>query len=343
MGAWRAIATHGFADLSPPEAQHAFLELPTNRAKYVGLVQDLGDYPERSPIGQRVPSAAEVDELTRAGGRWRGVVLLEDEAAARQAACAFERVYVLDPLYDTGALLYAAWHDPFIRDEHSRRLAEQAAGLVRLAPLLNSGTAVLAPDHLPGSWNPRPSCRRPRPTDDPRQVAGWSMRSAMVLLYWADRLDAVVCATSETVVAALRVALGQGAYARDLALAGAPPVEEVADWRTGHEDVLVAGWTRMRDAARRRPRRCVAELAEALEELPLVSVDRDWRVVLGESTLPEPAMLIRRVLNGQAPGREPGLPPRRLRRKPLCLLGSERFGSERLGQAGEDGAQPHAD
>jgi len=336
VGAWRAIATHGFADLSPPEAQHAFLELPTNRAKYVGLVQDLGDYPERSPIGPRTPSAAEIADLARAGGRWRAVVLLEDEPAARQAACAFERVYVLDPLYDTGALLYAAWHDPFIRDEHSRRLAEQAAGLVRLAPLLTSGTAVLAPDHLPGSWNPRPGWRRPRPTDNPRQVAGWWMRAAMVLVYWADRLDAVVCVTSGAVAGALHAALGQRIAAQDVAFGAPPPAEDVALWRTEHQADLVESWTRMRDVARRRPRRCVGELSSALQALPLGSLDRDWQLVLGESTLPEPVMLIRRLLNGQAPGREPALPRRRLRRRPLCL-----FGSERLAESAEDGAHPY--
>ena len=90
----------------------------------------------------------------------------------------------------------------------------------------------------------------------------------------------------------------------------------------------------MRDAAHRHPRRCVGEVSSALQELPLGSVDRDWRLVLGDNTLPEPVMLIRRVLNGQAPDSEPPLPRRRLRRRPLCLLGSER-----LTQSAEDGTQ----
>jgi len=338
VGAWQAIATHGFADLSPPEAQHAILELPTNRANYVGMLKDLGDYPARSPIGQRLPTEAEIAALARAGGRWRGVVLLDDDAAARQAAGAFDRVYVLDPLYDTGAMLYAAWHDQFIRDEHSRRLAEQAAGLVRLAPLLNAGTAVLAPDHLPGSWNPRPGWRRPRPTDNARQVAGWWMRAAMVLLYWADRLQAVVCATSEDVVAPLRMAIGRGAQTQRVALGSAPPVEELVEWRRVHKVELTPAWTEMRHAARRRPTRCVGELAGRLEALPLDGMqDRDWELLLGETTLPEPAMLIRRVLVGQEPGRVPPLPRRRLRRRPLCLLASQR-----LADPAEDGPQPDA-
>src|SRR5207244_2294586 len=134
--------------------------------------------------------------------------LLEDECALRTAAGLFNRVFVLDPFYDCGALLYAAWHDPTIKDEHSRCLAEQAGLLVRAAPLLNAGTAILAPDHLPGSWNPRPGWRKPRPSDDTRQVAGWWMRTALVLLYWADRLDAVVCTAHPEVAAALKIALG---------------------------------------------------------------------------------------------------------------------------------------
>src|SRR5229473_2119769 len=85
-GGWRAMASHGWADLSPPEAEHAILELPTNRAEYVGVLQDIGDYPRRSPIGHRVPDDDEVKALQTAAGRWRAVVLLEDERALRSAA-----------------------------------------------------------------------------------------------------------------------------------------------------------------------------------------------------------------------------------------------------------------
>src|SRR5947209_14258128 len=94
---WRALGARGFADLSPPEAEHAILELPTNRAEYVGVLQDIGDYPRRSPIGHRVPDADEVSALQKAAGRWRAVVLLEDERALRSAAGLFSRVFVLDP------------------------------------------------------------------------------------------------------------------------------------------------------------------------------------------------------------------------------------------------------
>jgi hypothetical protein len=317
---WRAIASHGFADLSPPEAQHALLELPTNRVEYIGVLQDLGDYPARSPIGPRLPTSAEIAALKRAGGRWRGVILLDDELAARQAACVFDRVFVLDPLFDTGALLYAAWHDPYVRDEHASRLAQQAAGLVRLAPLLNSGTALLAPDHLPGSWNPRPGWRQPRPGDHPRQLVAWSMRAALVLLYWADRLDGVVCTTRPDVVAALRVALGSPTRATTLAVGSPPSLEDVPAWRQDNASDVCAAWTELARVARRRSRRTMEGLVEALQWLPLESPATTWELALGAREVADPAMLIRRVLNGQDPQRQPRLPSVRLRRRPLCLL-----------------------
>jgi hypothetical protein len=289
---WRALAARGFADLSPPEAVHALLELPTDRAEYVGVLEDIGDYPARSPIGHRVPSEAEVAALCELNGSWRAVVLLEDERALRTTACLFDRAFVLDPFYDSGALLYAAWHDPIINDEHARRLADHAGRLVRAAPLLQAGTAVLAPDHLPGSWNPRPGWRQPRPTDRASELAGWWMRTALVLLYWADRLDGVVCTTRAEVVAALDVALGPGGAGWSFKTAEPPGIE------------------------------AALALREALA--PAVSIETHtttaWRLLLGDPGVPEPAMLIRRVLNGEPPDRAPRLPRKELRRAPLCLL-----------------------
>jgi hypothetical protein len=318
---WRAMASRGFADLSPPEAEHAMLELPTNRAEYVGVLQELGDYPARSPIGQRVPTKADVDALKRGGGPWRGVALLDDERAVCHAALLFDRVFVLDPFYDSGALLYAAWHDPYINDEHSRRLAEQAGWLVRLAPLFNSGTAVLAPDHLPGSWNPRPGWRKPRGNADRRQVAAWAMRSGLVLLYWADRLDAVACTDRTGIVAALEVALGGGMRSCTVELTEVSNAETAQNLRDEHSPELGDRWREMRRSTRRRSRHCLEDLAYAVSGLPLDGQAGMWRLAMGQSGVPEPAMLIRRVLNGQDPEREPPLPMRRLRRRPLCLLG----------------------
>jgi len=317
---WRAMTSHGFADLSPPEAEHAMLELPTNRADYVGVLQDLGDYPKRSPIGQRVPSQADVEALKRGGGPWRGVVLLEDDRAARHSAVLFDRVFVLDPFYDSGALLYAAWHDPYIKDEHSRRLAEQTGWLVRLAPLFNAGSAVLAPDHLPGSWNPRPGWRKPRGNTDQRQVAAWAMRNGLVLLYWADRLDAVACTTRLDVSVAMEVVLGLGAASITLELGDVSSAEEAQRFRDEHAMELCERWREMRHVSRRRPRRCLEDVAYVASRVALDGRVAGWRLMLGEASVPEPSMLIRRVLHGQDPEREPALPRRRLRRRPLCLL-----------------------
>jgi hypothetical protein len=318
------MARRGLADLSPPEAEHTVLELPTNRAEYVGVLQEIGDYPVRSPMGQRVPGDDEVAALARAAGRWRAVVLLEDERALRSAAGLFSRVFVLDPFYDSGALLYAAWHDPLIKDEHSRRLAEQAGLLVRAGPLLNAGTAVLTPDHLPGSWNPRPGWRKPRPTADNRQLAAWSMRTSLVLLYWADRLDGVVCTARTDVVAALDVALGPRATSSSLEVAEPARIDEAQMVRESIVGELGPRWAAIRRLSRRRARRGLEDVAYALtslsETLLHPTEQRSWRLALGETTLPDPALLIRRVLNGQEPEREPRLPHKKVRRRPLCLV-----------------------
>ena len=321
---WRALAARGFAELSPPEAQHAVLELATDRAQYVGVVQDLADYPARSPLGQRVPTQAEVDALRTLKGSWRAVLLLDDERALKTAACLFDRVFVLDPFYDCGGFLYAAWHDPLIDDEHSRRLADHARLLVGAAPLLNAGTAVLAPDHLPGSWSPRPGWRKPRPGDDARQLAGWSMRSALVLLYWAGRLDAVACAARDDIVAALQVAVGPGASGT-LELAEPHRLEAAQAARQEFAPHLCKCWRAARRIGRRRRTRARVEaLADILSSATAVLAEtnpaRAWRLLLGEASLPEPAMLLRRVLSGEDPEREPPLPRMELKRRPLCLL-----------------------
>jgi hypothetical protein len=321
---WRVMAARGLADLSPPEAEHSMLELPTNRAEYVSVLQDLGDYPARSPIGPRVPDDAEVAALSRGAGGWRAIVLLEDERALRCAVGLFSRVFVLDALYDCGALLYAAWHDPLIRDEHSRRLAEQAGLLVRIGSLLDAGTAVLTPDHLPGSWNPRPGWRKPRPLADAHQLAAWAMRTSLVMLYWADRLDGVVCTTRGDVIAGLDVALGTRATSTSLRLAEPACIDDARSARVAGLDQLGPRWAAVRRASRRRTRRRLGEVADELsgvsESLAHATNQRAWRLALGETALSDPALLIRRVLNGENPEREPRLPPKRIKRRPLCLL-----------------------
>jgi hypothetical protein len=318
------MAARGFADLSPPEAEHTLLELPVNRADYVGVLQEIGDYPARSPLGPRVPGDEEVAALSRVAGRWRAVVLLDDERALRSAAGLFSRVFVLDPLYDCGALLYAAWHDPIIADEDSRSLAEQAGLLVRAAPLLNTGTAILTPEHLPGSWNPRPGWRKPRPNADSRQRAAWSMRTSLVLLYWADRLDAVVCTARSDIVGALDVALGPPVMAGSLEMIEPLHIDDAQIAREAAVADLSVRWAAIRRLSRRRTRGCLDDVACALtglsESTQHVAERRLWRLALGETTLPDPALLIRRVLNGQDPDREPRLAAKKIRRRPLCLV-----------------------
>ncbi len=318
------MGAHGYADLSPPEAVHTFLELPTNRAQYVRVLQDMGDYPARSPIGHRVPADDEVAALVRGGGRWRAIVLLEDERALRSAAAIFSRVFILDPLYDSDALLYAAWHDPTIKDEHARRLAEQAGLLVRAAPLLNSGTGVLAPDHLPGSWNPRPGWRKPHSAANLRELAAWSMRTTLVLLYWADRLDGVVCTARSDIVAALDTVLGQRATSSAVDLPEPKRIDDAQAIRDEAVEHLSECWATMRRLSRLRARNRLADMAHALtslvEALGHTTEPRSWRLSLGETSVPDPALLIRRVLNGEDPGRMPPLPRHRVRRRPLCLL-----------------------
>jgi hypothetical protein len=317
---WRAISTRGYADLSPPEAEHALLELPANRAEYIRVLQDISDYPGRSPVGPRIPTDDEIASLKKVDGRWRAVVLLDDERALRNAAGLFSRVFVLDPFYDSGAMLYAAWHDPVIKDEHARHLAEHAGLLIRAAPLLNSGTAVLAPDHLPGSWNPRPGWREPRRGEDQRQTTAWTLRASLVLLYWADRLDALTCTARPDLIAALDIALGPRAKSCALEVSEPLQIEDALAARVGAS----AAWKGLRQMSRHRTRNCLGEVSHALKRLSELQAHESglssWRLSLGGTWLPDPALLIQRALNGQDPRREPALPPRALRRRPLCLM-----------------------
>lgn len=321
---WRALSSRGFGDLSPPEAEHAALELTTDRARYVGVLRDVGDYPARSVFGQPVPSVEDVDALRRLPGRWRVLVALEDERAISLATGLFSRVFVLDPFYDVGALLYAAWHDPLIREEHARRLAQHAGALARISPLLARDIGVLTPEHLPGSWNPRPAWRKPPPSADPRQLAGWAMRTALVLTYWADRLDAVVCATRADVQAALTVLLGQRAVSATIELGESRDLDSAVQARLASLAPVCQAWDAARQRSRRRTVRDIDQIGKQLSgigcALALDASPRAWRVSLGAPWVPEPALLMRRVLNGEDPARLPALARRSLRRRPLVLM-----------------------
>lgn len=144
------------------------------------------------------------------------------------------------------------------------------------------------------------------------------MRAALVLLYWADRLDGVACTTRPDVMAGLHVLLGSEPRiaAVDLFI----PPEDIVDWRTTHNQTLCDLWAEERRATRRRRNDMLGSIAEACSDLPLDGRQRSWQLVLGAASVPEPAMLIRRILNGQDPERLPALPRKRLKRRPLCLL-----------------------
>jgi hypothetical protein len=83
-------------------------------------------------------------------------------------------------------------------------------------------------------------------------------------------------------------------------------------------------WVAIRRLSRRRSRRQLDDVGYGLtslaEALSHATEPRAWRLSLGEPSLPDPALLIRRVLNGQDPEREPSLPARKIKRRPLCLV-----------------------
>jgi hypothetical protein len=315
--AWRALAWHGLAQLSPPEAEHALLELPSDRAQYVRLLEDMAEYPARSPIGDRIPSQQEVKSLqAQSRGAWSAVVTLDDERALRLAAVAFQRVFVLDPLYDLGRQLYAAWHDPFVNAEDARRVCSQSSLLVRAAELLTSPGVVLAPDHLPGSWCPRPGWREPRSAADPKPRAAWSLRCALVLVYWADRLGGVACAAREDLATALRLATCSGEQWVSASMSEPQSINEAALIRSRQARSI--SWDAARKAAQHRHPACLEEVVCAWSSDPNAD-GVPWRLSLARPWLPDPAMLIRRVLAGHDPMHSPALPRVPLRRPPLSL------------------------
>jgi hypothetical protein len=100
-------------------------------------------------------------------------------------------------------------------------------------------------------------------------------------------------------------------------------IDEAQAERQVRADELSELWTDLRTVTLRRDRYCLEDVAfvlSGLAESPPNGSLSAWRLTLGPSALPEPAMLIRRVLNGQDPERDPPLPRRRLRRRPLCLV-----------------------
>jgi len=153
------------------------------------------------------------------------------------------------------------------------------------------------------------------------------MRGSLVLVYWADRLSGVVCATRSDVVAGLDVLLG--ARARSITFDAPEPahIREAYAAREESPTWLAELWTDLSSVSRRRDRYCLEDSAfvlSGLAEGPPTGPSRAYRLVLGQPSVPDPAMLIRRVQNGQDPERDPPLPRKRLKRRPLCVLPADR-------------------
>jgi hypothetical protein len=316
---WRALTSRGLDSLSPPELDHALVELLADRPACIRLLEDFANWPARPTLTPYVPSEADTSALASLdGGGWRAVVLLDDQRALHAASVCFSRVFVLDPLFDSAGLLYAAWHDPQLQAQHAERLAAHVGLLARLAPLLRAERAVLTPDHLPGSWSPRANWRQPPGSAPPHLQAAWSLRCAVVLVYWADRLDATVCIADRSEVGqALETALRSTGPDTSRAVSIRVPSRfpETAQAPAGNPL-----WTALQRARRRRGRAALDAVACLLE-----SIDGDlptaWRLQLAQPRLPEPALLLARAVRGEDPGRAPALPRLRLRRSPLVLVG----------------------
>jgi hypothetical protein len=145
----------------------------------------------------------------------------------------------------------------------------------------------------------------------------------LVLVHWADRLDAVVCATRSDVLAALDVMLGDRAGSVNVEIQEPAHLEHAQAVRSANGAELSELWADLRIVSRRRGPYCLEDLSFVLSgpaEGAPKSALRPWRFSLGETSVPDPAMLVRRVLNGEDPEREPALPRTRLRRRPLCLV-----------------------
>jgi hypothetical protein len=141
-----------------------------------------------------------------------------------------------------------------------------------------------------------------------------------VLTYWADRLNALVCTTRPEVIAALDVILGDDVVTRALDLAQPARIDEAQIERDAALEALAAGWSDAGAASRRRSRARFDEIVDAITAIPCQGELTSWRLTLGVASVAEPMLLIRRVLMGEDPEREPPLPRRKLRRRPLCLM-----------------------
>ena len=319
---WGALADLGLDQLSPPEAERVLYELEAERRRFIALLCQLTRWPARSTLGPRLPEAAEVDALEALPGRWRLLTLPEDDRALRLGGLAFERIFVLDPLYDCGKTLYGAWHRAGVDPRHVHQVGERALALLRAGPLLRSGVAVLAPDQLPRSWDPFPSAPRPDPSDR-GACRAWAMGRALTLIYWADRLDAVIAISQPDVAAAVFDLVRPTHEAAVARLPDLPGLDDVVARRRDARQSLSRLW---RNARRRsRARQSAVSPASAMERLWTVVAGapaREWTVSLGPETLPMPSTMLLRVRANLDPYDGTAYGAVHLRRPPLCLVPS---------------------
>ena len=241
----------------------------------------LADWPAHSDAGD------EVDALAQ-GGRRIVAWCRPSRRRARRAPGAiglFDRVFVLDPFYDRAPCCTPPGTTRY-QGRARRRLAEQAGWLVRLGAAVNAGTAMLAPEHLPGSWNPRPAGAS-RGTKDPRQVGAWAMRTSLVLLYWADRLDAWRVRRPPGRAAAMRGdprGAGCALDARSRLTASCRGSERgAASARRAPRRVIASSGARCAGLRVRRGRRCLEDLATcAPRDARSRRAVGVWRLMLGE-------------------------------------------------------------
>jgi len=319
---WGALAVNGLDYLSAPELQWAIRELTQDRGAFLGVLTAAARYPRESMVGPRRPDPAEVDGLDRTLPPSRALVHPEDEAAVLAAGGLFQTVLALDPFWAAPRLLYSCWHARSgISLEQADALLEMAGPCVRLAPLIADGSLRFVPDHLPGSWEPYPMPRRAPPTASPQVRAGLALRRAARLVYWADRLGAVVVAAQPETAAMLHELVGSGlpgAVAATLPLAPNDDLAAALRRRAG------AG---VRDAWSAWPaldRDRSGDLAALVACLTLVDSTGEgprtpWSLACGPPRLPDVALAIRRVQSGR-PVRDghPGVPV--TLRRPVLLL-----------------------
>ena len=158
----------------------------------------------------------------------------------------------------------------------------------------------------------------------PSSGSAWALRSAFVLLYWAERLEAVVCTTDQSLSTALRLALAGSCEAASTAVGEQAEIDTADRLRRACIGDLAACWRRARRFMRGRSAAKLTGLACDLTRTArrLEAPHARFELLLGPREVPDPAFLIRRVLNGEDPWRDPPLPPKVLQRRPLCLLPS---------------------